>query len=336
MAKYKIDDNNPDTYVISKLDGKKYTRITHKHVKRFNMTLDQYKNKFNCDILDTISKTVYNSLGFTKKKAIEMYGEFEGSIKWDEYRKKQAESNTFEYKNKKYGMSRVEFDEYNAKRAVTLPNLTNRHGEERGREIWDNYRKKQSHVGCSLDYFIEKYGEDEGKNVYKELNKKKSLSIDNLILRYGQKEGMSRYLSYMEDKSFGYSILAKNIFDQISEKYPNNKIYYMDMNGNKEFGVLDKHNRRYYYYDYIDLTLKKGIEFNGDVFHGNPKLFCKDDSPNPFNREKTCEKLWEYDDIKIKTIKESHDINILTIWESDYNEDSNGVIEQCINFLKND
>lgn len=34
MEKIVIDENDPNTYVISKLDGKKYTRITHTHLRK--------------------------------------------------------------------------------------------------------------------------------------------------------------------------------------------------------------------------------------------------------------------------------------------------------------
>lgn len=335
MIKYKIDDNDPKTYVISKLDGKKYLRITHKHTKRYGLSLDEYKEKFNCKMKDIISEVLYSNLAFTKKKAIETYGEIEGVKRWDEYRKKQADTNTFEYKNKKYGMTMEEFNAYNASRAVTIDNLTKRHGEGKGKEIWNNYRKKQAHVGCSLEYFIEKYGEIEGEKVYNEINKKKSLSLENYIIRYGEKEGRKRYLSHMEDRNFGYSNIAKNLFDFISKDFVGNKIYYCDMNNNKEFGLYDTEYKRYYYYDYIDYSLKRGIEFNGDVFHGNPKTYKSFDTPNPFNRSVTCEQLWKYDEIKIKKIEELHGIKMLTIWESDYNKNPESVIIECINFLKN-
>ena len=336
MAKYKVDENNPDTYVVSNLNSKKYTRITHTHTTRWGLSLDDYMKKFNVSSDEMISNNLRYELAFTKKKAIELYGDEIGMQKWDEYREKQALTNTFDYKKEKYGMTREEFDNYNASRAVTLDNLIKRHGKKEGNKKWDDYRKRQAYAGCSIDYFIEKYGNIEGVKIYEEINKKKSLSLDNLISRYGEKDGYCRYHAYMEDKNIGYSRIAKEMFDKISPHFIGNKIYYMNLEDNKEFGLHDVENKRYYFYDYIDYTLKKGIEFNGDIFHGNPKLFENGDKPNPFNKDAICEKLWEYDRIKIQKINEMHGIEILTIWEYDYNQDREGVISKCIDFLKND
>jgi hypothetical protein len=334
MAKYKVNENDPDTYVVSKLNSKKYTRITHTHTTRWGLSLDDYMKKFNIQKDGMISKQLQNTLAFTKDRAIEIYGVEIGNKKWDEYREKQSLTNTFEYKNQKYGMTKDEFDNYNASRAVTLDNLIKRHGEEVGNKKWDEYRKRQAYAGCSVDYFTEKYGSEDGIRIYEEINKKKSLSLDNLMSRYGEKDGHRRYHAYMEDKNIGYSRIAKEMFDKISPYFIGNKIYYMNLEDNKEFGLHDVENKRYYFYDYIDYTLKKGIEFNGDVFHGNPRLFESGDTPNPFNKDAICEKLWEYDRIKIQKINEIHGIEILTIWEYDYNQDREGVISKCVDFFK--
>jgi hypothetical protein len=334
MNKCKIDENDPNTYVVSKLNGKKYSRITHKHVKLFGLTLDEYKEKYDLSSNDLISKAVHDKLGFTVNKAIEKYGEEDGLKKWREYCEKQAITNTFEYKKQKYGMSKKDFDEYNAKRAVTLQNLIDRHGVEKGEEMWERYRQRQSYAGMSLEYFVEKYGEAEGSKVYKDVTQRRARTLENYILKYGEAEGKRRYTSSMEDRTIGYSLIAKNLFDIISSNFVGNKIYYMDLQNNKEFGVYDNINNRYYFYDYIDYTLKKGIEFNGDVFHGNPKTFNKYDTPNPIKKQLICEKIWEYDTIKIDTIKKIHNIDILTIWESDYNNNATEIVDKCIQFLK--
>ncbi|MFN3301098.1 MAG: hypothetical protein ACK41Z_12990, partial [Sediminibacterium sp.] len=72
------------------------------------------------------------------------YGEEEGKIRFDEYRRKQAESNSLEYKIKKKGWTKEQFDEYNKSRAVTLENLQKKYGEEEGKIRFDEYRRKQA------------------------------------------------------------------------------------------------------------------------------------------------------------------------------------------------
>ena len=77
---------------------------------------------------------------------------------------------------------------------------------------------------------------------------------------------------------------------------------------------------------------KKIIEFNGDIFHGNPSIFSKDDKPNPFDKKITCEDMWRNDKRKIDFIKEEG-FEVLTIWENDYRLNKNEIIEKCKKFL---
>ena len=168
------------------------------------------------------------------------------------------------------------------------------------------------------------------------LNKQKSNTLENFVKRHGVVEGENRYQSWMGDRSIGMSMIAQKLFDSISPYFTDNRVYYNDGDTKKEFGIYDSENKRCYYYDYIDFTLKKGIEFNGDVFHGNPKIFGKNDTPNFYNRGMICEQMWEYDRIKIEKIGKMHGIKIMTVWESDYKKDPELKLEECLNFLKND
>ena len=56
-------------------------------------------------------------------------------------------------------------------------------------------------------------------------------------------------------------------------------------------------------------------EFYGDLWHGNPSKFKKDDI-NPVNKE-TYGKLYD-NTIKRETELKNAGFNVITIWESDY------------------
>ena len=101
----------------------------------------------------------------TLKNMIQKYGKDIGSQKWQSYIKKQAETNTFEYKQKKYGWTKEQFDEYNQSRAVTLKNMIRRYGKEDGQRRWDEYCTQQKTAGISLEYFIETYSIVTGKQI---------------------------------------------------------------------------------------------------------------------------------------------------------------------------
>ena len=74
------------------------------------------------------------------------------------------------------------------------------------------------------------------------------------------------------------------------------------------------------------------IEFNGDIFHGNPRLFKEDDKCNPFEPDLTVGEMWKSDENRKNQLKKYHDIDILVIWEYDYCKNEEWTIE---NFVDN-
>jgi len=59
-------------------------------------------------------------------------------------------------------------------------------------------------------------------------------------------------------------------------------------------------------------------EFYGDLWHGNPSRF-KRENINPINKKKTYGELYD-ETIKRENILKNAGFNIVTIWESDYNK----------------
>lgn len=79
---------------------------------------------------------------------------------------------------------------------------------------------------------------------------------------------------------------------------------------------------------------RKFIEFNGDIYHANPKIYKEYDKPNPFHNL-TSKELWEIDADK-KSIAERNGFEELIVWEKDYRENKEKVINECLNFLFRD
>lgn len=85
-----------------------------------------------------------------------------------------------------------------------------------------------------------------------------------------------------------------------------------------------------YLVDGYNESYKIVIEFHGDVFHGNPKLFDKSYKCHPYSKKVTAGDLYE------KTIYRENQIqkagyNVITIWENDYDNDPEKVLNECIN-----
>ena len=156
--------------------GVSVARLQWTHFK-FNCTgkfanCKEYKTAY--PDAETVSIAVAKSTAITRDNLIKKYGVLDGAARWEQYKKKQAASNSFEYKKEKYGWTREKFDEYNSSRAQTLEKMIQRHGEFAGATKWEEYCIRQAYTNTK-DYFIEKYGVEQGTRKFLEINHKKSI-----------------------------------------------------------------------------------------------------------------------------------------------------------------
>ena len=155
----------------------------------------------------------------------------------------------------------------------------------------------------------------------------KTPTLDNFIRKYGKEEGNKRWKLYTKNKSKFYSQISQELFIQIEKELGNKYTYFY---GENEIQL--KHEYGVYYYDFYIKELNKIIEFNGDIFHANPKYFKEDECPNPFNKDLTSKEIWEKDKKKLKLLKDNK-IDYLIIWEDDYKENPVKELKRCIDFL---
>ena len=167
---------------------------------------------------------------------IEKHGEQEGKKIWENYRNRQAETNTFEYKAKTYGWSERDFQEFNANRACTLENFISRHGENDGVAKWQAYCERQRYT-TTEEYFLERYGKDEGSR---------------------------RFADFCRGRNCAdfKNIKEKEVFAKINELLDRKLTYQFHIAGIS--GCFDFGRD------------KKVIEFNGDYWHCNPLKFQPD------------------------------------------------------------
>lgn len=297
--------------------------------------LDMIHSQYDLPLMERYIKfKSFPSKAYTLERNQLRYGLVEGKKKWDEYCHKQAKSNLFEYKHEKYGWTEEEYDAYNKSRAVTLENQIKKHGEE-GKKLFEEYCKKQSYVGCKKEYFIEKYGEEEGQKRYDILSKQKSLTESTFIEKYGEEEGKKRYKSYREklfkSKKFdkAYSMISQDLFDKLRKLLNDNEnVFYATFGGEVPF-----YNMKADIGGYIDFVYKnKVIEFYGDYWHLNPNVLNEDKTLFRNGKKLTMNDVHEIDMNRINLIKEDG-YDILIIWENDYRNNEENVIKQCMRFL---
>lgn len=212
---------------------------------------EKYPEKWNQLIKENDLETAKELYGkfyrnFSLEKYIYLYGEEEGTKKFNDKNKNVCHATTLEKMISKYGEEEGTKKYYNWKKSVatTKENFIKRHGEEKGTKKWNSYielmkntnlhdrnktpksrntriefylnkgysleeskellKKRQN--TSSLESFIRKYGEEEGKKRYQISNKKKSNTLENFIKRHGEDEGTLRYNRFIQNVKYSLSL----------------------------------------------------------------------------------------------------------------------------------
>lgn len=291
--------------VCEKCLSSKYPEILSKNKsKLFNMPNKYAAYAF--DIPDNIIKTKNNELCIRSLDSfISKYGNKIGQEKFKAYCDKQAYTNTYEYKHKKYGISKSEFDEYNKSRACTLENFIKRHGEIEGINKWNEYCKRQAYTN-TREYFIKTYGDKPGLEKWNKFNNARFIRMS-------------------------YSKISQEFFDNLikNELFKSHEIYYATLN--YEYEIISS--EHLYYLDFYDKTLNICVEFNGEAFHPNPKKYKPTDLfRTPYNPNLKPAKEWfNKETNRYNDLYENFNIKTIVIYESDYKKDKNLCITKTIN-----
>jgi len=321
------------TTVKCEICNKEFKSISTTHLKLHGYTFDRYKQEFpNAKIKSELTLSIS---GVTLDLMISRYGTEEGNRRWEVYVNRQSETNTFEYKQKKYGWNKEQFNEYNNSRAVTESNLKNKHGNEKGTDVWNKYKTRQAYAGCTLEYFIEKLGEVDGKEFYLNLNKKKAHSLEKFIKKYGEVEGEDRFIKMYSDRKLPDFTISKPhtlFLNLLLPLIPEEWIYHEGIGG-KEFHHWNPILKKNYFYDFvITYPFKALIEFNGDFFHANPKMYDADDIVKIPKNYKPAKDIWEYDKHKTDLlINKGYKCKI--VWEGEFKSNPDKIVNECINWL---
>jgi G:T-mismatch repair DNA endonuclease (very short patch repair protein) len=189
----------------------------------------------------------------------------------------------------------------------------------------DEAKKKISEIQnrFSLKSCIEKYGEDEGNRIFNERQEK----WINTLNSKSDEEKIEINRKKLFNNS-GYSKVSQSLFWRVFDHFQSNDIRFEELNS--EIIRYDKNNKKHYKYDYVDFTLKKCIEFNGDYWHCNPNKY-NETFIHPIMKI-TANEIWNKDNMKNKWM-EDRGFKILVVWESEYKKNPDETLQKCINFL---
>ena len=242
---------------------------------------------------------------------------------------------------------------------VTYNSMVNKWGKELGEIKWKEYCDKHSKI-ASKQYFIDKYGKEEGLKIYhdsraitkegmikkygKTLGLEKwnsyckrqryTCSLEYFIKEYGEEIGKEKYNNFCEQRANNggwntksYSEISNELFTIIKKILDKNNISNQILYGDNELYIRNQIKDIGYKLDFYDKTKNLIIEFQGDYWHGNPKKYEKDElSEFQLEKVKKDEALREY--------CKNNGIRLVEIWESDYNRDIDGVNKLLVENIK--
>lgn len=301
--KDKISYSNSEDGYIKKYGTKEGKERFKKQCDRNagNLTLERKIELFGYEM----GLEEYNKMKVTLKERhslenyIILYGEEEGTEKYINLCKIRSYKNSLAYYIEKYG---------------------HKEGIRKIKEVKDN---------SSLDVLIEKYGEKLGYKKYIEFNKKKLNTMDNFVERYGLKHGLEKWNNFKEKTLKGYSEISLELFELLNiqgAKYGETEGL-IDLDKD-EFDILKQSIIK------PDFLINgKIIEFFGDFWHGNPKIYKKDYLIP--NTEYMASEKRKHDLLRIEILK-SKGFDVKVVWESDYINDKEKIIEECLEFLNDD
>jgi len=78
------------------------------------------------------------------------------------------------------------------------------------------------------------------------------------------------------------------------------------------------------------------IEFNGDFWHANPKIYKENDVLTKFNKTYDIAKnIWDSDTHRLDILR-ALGFKVLVVWESDYTSDPERTVTECVKFLRDE
>jgi hypothetical protein len=168
-----------------------------------------------------------------------------------------------------------------------------------------------------LDYYINKYGIEQG-----------TVKYNNRIAKYSKKikDARSSFPEKWKTSSKRYSNSSKRFFDNLIndiDYLKNLTIFY----ANNEHFIYDKINKKIYFYDFYIEELNIIIEYHGIVWH--PKHRDQPGWIHPYTKE-TSEKYYDLD-IHKKILANSFGIDVIAIFEDEITTNRNNIINELHN-----
>jgi hypothetical protein len=326
--------NNLDT-LINKCGEEEGRKKYDNYIKnyKFGNSLEGYIKKYGKEtgkkLYDKRQETY--AVVNTKEGYIQRHGEKEGLLKWENKNKKNSYKKSKQYYIDTYGEDgKIIFKDH-----TWYGNIRRKHGNK----WFENFLKEKRNKSKipHKEKYIQIYGEIEGNKKYNEyiLKQKYAHTIEYYIEKYGEEQGKIEYIKAKKRlidnliNKKNASDISKNLFEILKNKL--NDEYCKFMGNNTEMFIYDEVTNKLFFYDFT--YNNKIIEFNGDFWHMNPLKYNENDVNKMTHIY--AKDIWENDKYK-QELASKHEYKIKIIWESVYHKNKEEIINECLNFLKNE
>jgi hypothetical protein len=328
-----IDDNNET--VTCRICGEQCKRVYGRHLKHShnNISTKEYKELFDgapITALSDKSNTSKNSGQHMKQeKYKKMFSEKVKGEKNPMHRSKTTE----QFRKSVSPFSK----EFYKKR---YPDMSDKEIKEKISKLVTDFTDERL-LPSNKEYWI-KLGYSEKESIRKVSKRQTTFSKEICIEKHGSEKGTEIWLDRQEkwqdslnvngNLKMGYSQIGQELFDILQKYIGSKKCLYATNNG--EFKLRKDNGHGIWLYDFK--YLNKIIEYQGDMYHANPKLYEADDNPHPFRKELSAKEIWEKDKNK-RISAESNGYEILYIWDSEFRKvgykKRMATIQKCLDFI---
>jgi hypothetical protein len=323
-SKYGRDSSSYDSMVCrygKRLADKLFEEKKYKCTLTKQTLIDRYGESNGTEKWESICRS---KVSWGRPVFIRKYGNLHGETKWRE---------SLDKKIKTQNDRRVDGVKY--ANGHKLSDYERRYGMVDGYKRWSKRNAHISYMG-SLQRYIDEFGES-GREICRKI--KDNTSLESFRKRYGESIGNSKYIEHVEKlisctfKGKTYSKKSQRLFWSIYEHLTyEDKLMckFYELNGEQSF-LIPSEKPKLFRVDFkIDNVV---IEFNGDYWHGNPNMYNRCDFISHPGGKRLVNEIWEVDKSRVDFLKSIGYI-VMTVWESDYNSDSNLVLENCLKVIR--
>ena len=289
-------------WYINKYGKDEGTKRYHEKNKKLSVGYDTLKaNGHSDDEIKRIKNKHSNKSKHTLENFITRYGKKLGNKKYEEYREK----------NKLTSNRRLEYwiDKCNG-------------------DIEKAKAKLKKWQTRDLNFYINKYGEEDGHQRYTNSNRKRGRTLENYIKKYGKAEGKEKYIEACKNWKAGQRGIFNSKGQCEVEAYL--KSIYDNVKGlRNETGIILTESEKSpeltnnVLYPDIIVNDRYIIRYNGDFWHANKTIF-PDDDIIVSKVNKPAGLIREIDRQKNK-IYENRGFIVINIWDSDWHAEPENI-----------